>query len=77
MTGYDITCAELVRMSGPSLDGLLQPELRETYEQHLAFCGECRVFLLRQRTVHSILSELYSPTPPAELLAEIDTPTAP
>jgi hypothetical protein len=76
MIEYDITCAELVRLSGPSLDGLLQPELRETYEQHLAFCGECRVFLLRQRTARSILGELYRPAPPAQLLAEIDMPTA-
>lgn len=72
MSRYDITCAELVGLTGASLDRLLDSEVTEVYEQHLVFCADCRVFLGRQRRVHELLGRLERPRLPENLMAELE-----
>jgi predicted anti-sigma-YlaC factor YlaD len=39
----DITCAELVELVTDYLDGALEPELVERFEEHLVLCDGCSI----------------------------------
>ena len=39
----DITCAELVELVTEYLDGALEPDLVERFEEHLVLCDGCSI----------------------------------
>lgn len=77
MTPRPPSCQDLDRLTGRYLDGLLPPELREPYEQHLLICRDCLVHLDRLRTARELLGQLPRPYPSRELVLDVVAYAAP
>ncbi len=71
MNGYELTCERLVSLTAAYLEGDLSLQAKQTFEQHLVFCDECRVHLSRTRRLVFVLAALPRPEPPADLVDEV------
>ena len=49
-----VTCRELVELLADYLDGELAPEVRETFDDHLARCPSCVSYLNSYRTTLAV-----------------------
>ena len=72
-TSEVLTCQELVELVTDYLEGKLPPADRQRFEQHVAGCTGCTIYLEQMRQTIQILGRLTEETiaPPAtdELLA--------
>jgi anti-sigma factor RsiW len=71
VNGYDISCERLTSLTPPFLDGTLTEVAKRIFEQHLVFCDECRLNLVRTRRAIAILHTLPHAEPPEELVARV------
>ena len=73
MEGRDLTCKELVELVTDYLDGAMPADGRRRFDEHLASCPFCRIYLdqMRQtiRTVGRLPEEPVSPAALDALLA--------
>jgi anti-sigma factor RsiW len=53
-----MTCAELVELVTAYLEGALPDDVRRDFEEHLAMCRGCDVYLAQFRTTIDLLGEL-------------------
>jgi anti-sigma factor RsiW len=69
----DLTCKELVELVTDYLEGALSADMRNRFEEHLAGCPFCKIYLdqMRQtiRTVGHLPDEAISPEALDTLLA--------
>jgi anti-sigma factor RsiW len=63
----DLTCAELVELVTDYLDGALDEETADRFEQHVALCPGCDTYLNQMRQTVSLLGEI----PVESLSAEV------
>jgi anti-sigma factor RsiW len=49
MTGAELTCQELIQLISDYLEDVLPPAQKRVFEEHLALCPDCRVFLEQMR----------------------------
>jgi anti-sigma factor RsiW len=63
----DLTCAELVELVTDYLDGALDEETADRFEQHVALCPGCDTHLNQMRQTVSLLGEI----PVESLSAEV------
>lgn len=72
MTLYPLTCQELVELVTEYLEGTLSPAERARFEEHLAVCPGCQIYLdqMRQtiRTVGKLTEESISSEAKQDLL---------
>ena len=61
----DLTCQELVELVTDYLDGALDEETADRFEQHLAVCPGCETYLDQMKETASLLGEI-----PVETLSE-------
>jgi anti-sigma factor RsiW len=61
----DLTCQELVELVTDYLDGALDEETAERFEQHVALCAGCTTYLDQMKETASVLGEI-----PEETLSE-------
>jgi anti-sigma factor RsiW len=61
----DLTCQELVELVTDYLDGAMDDETADRFEQHLSVCPGCETYLDQMRETASILGEI-----PVETLSE-------
>ena len=61
----DLTCQELVELVTDYLEGALDEETADRFEQHLAVCPGCETYLDQMKETASILGEI-----PVETLSE-------
>jgi anti-sigma factor RsiW len=70
-----VTCEEIDAFLMAYLDGALPPARLERFEEHLAGCAQCRVYLLQYRQTVLLGQSAFdaaSPTPvPRELVGAI------
>jgi anti-sigma factor RsiW len=69
----DLTCRELVELVTDYFEGALSAADRERFEQHIAKCDWCKIYLdqmrLTIRTVGALTEETLNPQAKEELLA--------
>jgi anti-sigma factor RsiW len=71
-----MTCQELVELVTDYFDGVLPGEIRAAFEQHLALCPGCDVYLQQMRTTIRLAhdtQELEQQPEVTALLAEFRT----
>ena len=56
--GTTVTCAELVELVTDYLEGVLDEEMSEEIEAHLALCPGCAVYLEQMRTTIDLLGHV-------------------
>jgi anti-sigma factor RsiW len=61
----DLTCQELVELVTDYLEGALDEETADRFEQHLAVCPGCETYLEQMKETASLLGEI-----PVETLSE-------
>jgi predicted anti-sigma-YlaC factor YlaD len=61
----DLTCQELVELVSDYLDGALDRETTDRFEQHVALCRGCETYLDQMKETVSLLGEI-----PLETLSE-------
>ncbi|MFZ2012474.1 MAG: zf-HC2 domain-containing protein [Nocardioides sp.] len=61
----DLTCQELVELVTDYLDGALDEETAERFEQHVAHCPGCTTYLDQMKKTASVLGKI-----PVETLSE-------
>ena len=61
----DLTCQELVELVTDYLDGALDEETADRFEQHLSVCPGCETYLDQMKETASLLGEI-----PVETLSE-------
>jgi predicted anti-sigma-YlaC factor YlaD len=61
----DLTCQELVELVTDYLEGALDEETADRFEQHLAVCPGCETYLDQMKETASLLGEI-----PVETLSE-------
>lgn len=54
----DFTCQELVELVTDYLEGVLTPDERRRFEQHLALCPGCRHYVDQMRTTIRVAGTL-------------------
>jgi predicted anti-sigma-YlaC factor YlaD len=68
----DLACRELVQVVTDYLEGALSGAERQRFEEHIATCRGCRVYLRQMRDLvllsGRIAAETAAPRPPPELL---------
>ena len=63
----DLTCAELVELVTEYLEGGLEPDERERFEEHIGFCDWCLTYLDQMRQTIATVGRLREEDIPAEL----------
>jgi anti-sigma factor RsiW len=69
----ELSCQELVELVTAYLDGVLEPAVRARFEEHLAVCPACTIYLDQvRRTIAALghLNEASLPTAAGEGLLE-------
>jgi len=66
-----LRCREVVDFLGDYLDGALDPDTRDAFEQHLAGCRDCPAFLATYRGTVRAVRRLREDQLPAELRARL------
>jgi len=61
----DLTCQELVELVSDYLEGVLDHDTTERFEQHVALCPGCETYLRQMERTASLLGEI-----PVETLSE-------
>jgi predicted anti-sigma-YlaC factor YlaD len=61
----DLTCQELVELVSDYLEGALDQETTDRFEQHVALCPGCETYLDQMKETVSLLGEI-----PLETLSE-------
>jgi anti-sigma factor RsiW len=54
----ELTCQELVELVTAYLDGGLEPDRAELFEQHVAVCSGCETYLQQMEQTASLLGEI-------------------
>lgn len=62
----DITCKELVELVTEYLEGALQSEERDRFEQHLLLCDGCDAYLEQMRKTIALSGSLTEESIPAD-----------
>lgn len=67
-TAEALSCQELVELVTDYLEGALDPEERARFQQHLAECGNCQIYLEQMRATIELTGSLQpeSVSPEAE-----------
>ena len=72
-TLHELTCQELVELITDYLEGALSADDRERFDQHIAKCDWCKIYIEQMRTtikaVGKLLVESIHPQARDELLA--------
>jgi anti-sigma factor RsiW len=63
----DLTCQELVELVTDYLDGALDEETAERFEQHVTLCPGCWTYLDQMKETASVLGEIPVDTLSAEM----------
>jgi anti-sigma factor RsiW len=73
MSGYDISCREVLDFLAAYLDGELAPEVRADFEHHLTLCPACTDYLASYRATILLSRDAYGvdEPPPAEVPEEL------
>ncbi|HEX2713014.1 MAG TPA: zf-HC2 domain-containing protein [Candidatus Acidoferrales bacterium] len=66
-----MSCKELVELITEYLEGTLPPEDKARFEQHLAFCDWCRIYLQQMRLTIQTLGKLSEESIPEDVKAEL------
>ena len=61
----DLTCQDLVELVTAYLDGALDEDTTDLFEQHIAICPGCQTYLDQMKETASLLGEI-----PVETLSE-------
>jgi len=71
-TASDLACRELVQLVSDYLEGVLPAAERDQFEQHIASCPGCDVYLRQMRELVRVSGRIAvgapQPEPPPELL---------
>jgi anti-sigma factor RsiW len=63
----ELTCSEIVEMVTAFFETRLSPDDTERFEEHLAFCGGCSMYLAQMRATVAATGRLRAEDIPAEL----------
>jgi anti-sigma factor RsiW len=67
----ELSCKELVELLTEYLEGTLPPADRLRFDEHLAICPGCRVYLDQMRTTLQALGQLHEQSIPSHTKEEL------
>jgi anti-sigma factor RsiW len=67
----DLPCQEFVELVTDYLDGALDEETADRFEQHLALCPGCDTYLSQMKETASVMGEIPVETLPEEMQATL------
>ena len=67
----DLTCSELVELVTEYLEGGLEADVRERFEEHIGFCDWCQTYLDQMRQTMAGVGRLAEDDLPPELQARL------
>jgi anti-sigma factor RsiW len=67
----DLTCQDFVELVTDYLDGALDADTADRFEQHLAVCPGCETYLSQMRETASLLGQIPVETLSAEMQATL------
>ncbi len=62
----EMSCRELVQVVNDYIEGMLSPADRKRFEQHLAICPGCQIYLDQMRQTISVVGRLSEESIPAD-----------
>lgn len=62
----EMSCRELVQVVNDYIEGMLSPADRKRFEQHLAICPGCQIYLDQMRKTISVVGRLSEESIPAD-----------
>jgi anti-sigma factor RsiW len=68
-TAQELDCREMVEAVTDYLEGAMAPDERRQFDQHLAACEGCQVYLEQMRTVIHVVGRPAVDAVPAETMA--------
>ena len=67
----DLTCAELVELVTEYFEGGLSTDARDRFEEHIAFCEGCEIYVDQMRKTIEVTGRLREDDLPVELQARL------